>query len=189
MNSRTCILYCSLYLVLYPIRYDTRIERENRRRKGYFFLDLKTLWLAFLNRPLEAWIWIWQAWLDRDRVRQTVIMLSVGIWFLAVVASCLTSASGPKEIFTNQFYVELEKELPNSQVHSLAKRHGFVNLGPVSVYWLLLRIHELRTRWESEPTSFNNIFTLISSLHTTYWVTGSRVQHRISLLTQRVVTR
>lgn len=58
-------------------------------------------------------------------------MISIGVWLLAVVAS--VSYGSPKEIFTNQFYVELEKELPNSYVHSLAKRHGFVNLGPVSV--------------------------------------------------------
>jgi len=50
--------------------------------------------------------------------------------FLFLSSICCVTFGGP-EVFTNHFYVELEKELPNHEVHHLAKRHGFVNLGPV----------------------------------------------------------
>ena len=66
------------------------------------------------------------------------IVLSMTCVFFLVMCFVSTSATGipsksegPAEVFTNHFYVELEKELPQSQVHRLAKRHGFVNLGPV----------------------------------------------------------
>lgn len=52
--------------------------------------------------------------------------------FLGLMSLTASSSAGPREVFTNQFYVQLDKELPSSHVHSLAKRHGFVNLGPVS---------------------------------------------------------
>ena len=59
----------------------------------------------------------------------TLLLSTISLLSLTFSAS----ASGPtRDVFTNHFYVELEKELPLHEVHSLAKRHGFVNLGPVS---------------------------------------------------------
>lgn len=63
-----------------------------------------------------------------------VDMALVGLFLGLMSLTWTVSGAGPREVFTNQFYVELEKDLPNSEVHSLAKRHGFVNLGPVSYY-------------------------------------------------------
>jgi hypothetical protein len=38
--------------------------------------------------------------------------------------------------------VELEKDLPSSEVHRLAKRSGFVNLGPVRGVILLSDVYD-----------------------------------------------
>lgn len=65
----------------------------------------------------------------RTMTNFVLILATVCLLSLALSAS----ASGlTRDVFTNHFYVELEKDLPLHEVHSLAKRHGFVNLGPVS---------------------------------------------------------
>lgn len=67
-----------------------------------------------------------------------MILVSL-LWVVMTALTASTvSAAGPREVFTNQFYVQLQNDLPSSEVHSLAKRHGFVNLGPVSLFLLLL---------------------------------------------------
>ena len=61
-----------------------------------------------------------------------VDMMLVGLLFGLISLADRATGAGPREVFTNQFYVELQKDLPLNDVHTLAKRHGFVNLGPVS---------------------------------------------------------
>jgi hypothetical protein len=61
-------------------------------------------------------------------------MVIVGLFFGLIALTSTTSGAGPREVFTNHFYVELEQNFPSSEVHRLAKRHGFVNLGPVSTF-------------------------------------------------------
>ena len=54
---------------------------------------------------------------------------------IVVLVSCLAqtqSASSEPLVFTNQFLVRLHGTPSKEAVHRVAKRHGFVNLGPVS---------------------------------------------------------
>lgn len=64
----------------------------------------------------------------------------LGHFFVLIVNSIYsieTVLSSP-EVFTNSFYVQVDGSLSKNDVHDLAKRSGFVNLGPVSYESLCL---------------------------------------------------
>lgn len=56
---------------------------------------------------------------------QFLVLLLNGICSIEIVVSS-------PEVFTNSFYVQVDGSLSRNDVHNLAKRTGFVNLGPVS---------------------------------------------------------
>lgn len=54
-----------------------------------------------------------------------------------------------KDVFTNSFYVEIHGNPSVNEIHKLAKRSGFINLGPVS---LIMRISHTRHSFQYIPT-------------------------------------
>lgn len=51
-----------------------------------------------------------------------------------MVANIGPSTQTPAEVFTNTFHVRFVRDVQPDHVHQIAKRHGFVNLGPVSYF-------------------------------------------------------
>lgn len=65
----------------------------------------------------------------------TLPLLLVGLCaILLVPATSATSSSSVQtpEVFTNTFHVRFTRDVSHHTAHQIAKRHGFVNLGPVS---------------------------------------------------------
>lgn len=54
------------------------------------------------------------------------------MWLQCLAAIVLVSAAASREVFTNSFLVRFKRSVGHDEVHQLAQRHGFDNLGPVS---------------------------------------------------------
>lgn len=70
--------------------------------------------------------------------QHTSSRLLVGIClFSLMVANITPSLQTPAEVFTNTFHVRFVRDVQPDHVHQIAKRHGFVNLGPVSILFFI----------------------------------------------------
>lgn len=70
--------------------------------------------------------------MDSRSVNKAYCSLVGGLSALFAVYLASSVATAAPDIFTNSFYVKLRGAHTDDIAHQLAKRNGFVNLGPVS---------------------------------------------------------
>lgn len=65
----------------------------------------------------------------------------VNMWLQCLAATLLIAAAASREVFTNTFLVRFKRSVARDEAHSLALRHGFDSLGPVSSDHVIIRKH------------------------------------------------
>ncbi|OTF69600.1 amontillado-like protein [Euroglyphus maynei] len=49
---------------------------------------------------------------------------------LILIITVEQSIQNPQEVFTNSFHIRFRRDVDHQNAHQIAKRHGFINLGP-----------------------------------------------------------
>lgn len=62
-----------------------------------------------------------------------VVVVIASVWLQPVltIQQVHSPQQQPDEVFTNSFHVRFVRDVDHQEAHKVAKRHGFVNLGPV----------------------------------------------------------